>query len=253
MQILQQKEHMVKRFCFKTELMYYLKKAIMKNIKKTILITTIIVSSILSGCSKKENYTDKKELKMLIIGDSLSDAYEISSSKSWTNILQKKFDENSLNVSIVNSSKSGDKTIDAVNKNEKNLSERADIVIMNIGANDALKKIPINKTIENYQEIVESLSDSPQKPEIILVNIKPPTAISFLAPHSKEYTKIVPEIASKYNLSYVPDFFNNLDTGITNNKHFLTDRLHPSESAQPILANTIYEAVLPAIRKKHAQ
>ena len=223
----------------------------MKNIKLKIL-TLITISMMVLGCSQKD-YTDRKELKILVVGDSLSDSYQINPDKSWTKLIQDKFDENSLNVSLVNISQSGDRTADALKKHQEHLEVKADIVIMNIGANDALKRVNVEETIDNYTEMVESFKSTQQKPEILLVNIKPPSAVNVVAPFVSNYTKVVPTIADKYRLSYVKDFFDGLDSGLANNKHFLADKVHPSELAQPILAENIYKAVLPLIEKKHNQ
>ncbi len=215
-------------------------------------LTLITISMMVMGCSQKD-YTDRKELKLLVVGDSLSDAYQINPNKSWTKLVQDKFDENSLNVSLINISQSGDRTSDALDKHHEHLAVEPDIVIMNIGSNDALKRVNIGKTIDNYKEMVESFKSTKQKPEILLVNIKPPAAVNLVAPFVSNYLTVVPTIAEKYNLPYMKDFFDGLDSGLANNKHFLADRVHPSELAQPILAENVYKAVLPLIDKKHNQ
>lgn len=223
----------------------------MIKIINKITLGLIVSTILLSGCSKNEDFSNQKELKLLIIGDSLSSAYEIPKDKSWPELIQKKFDENYINVKVVNHSKSGDRTVEALKNQNKHIAENPDIVVINIGANDALKKTPVAQTIENYEELLDGLKNSTNKPEFLLVNIRPPKAISFIAPHSKEYLEIIPDIARTNNLTYVPDFFNGLDNSMINNKHFLSDKLHPNDKAQPILMNTIYDAVLPLIKKKY--
>lgn len=205
---------------------------------------------LVSACSN-QNFTDKPELTMLIVGDSLSASYQINPKTSWTHLLQDKFDENLMNVKIINISKSGDTTGDALNKSEEHLAANADIVLLNIGANDALKKIPINKTKDNLVEMIEYFNHSPKKPKIMLVNIKPPAMISLAAPHIKAYTEIIPEFSNTYKVPYIEDFFAGLNTSFTSNKHFLGDKIHPNETAQPIIVDTVYKAVKPLIIQRH--
>lgn len=223
------------------------------KINKKLQITAVVLLAVLSfGCSKKD-YSDKPELKLLIVGDSLSAAYQINPNDSWTKLLQDKFDENAYNVKIKNISESGDRTSDAFDNHDDHLASKPDIVIMNIGANDALKRVPVNETKQNYTHMVESFIGSETKPDMLLVNIKPPEAVIKAAPFVKSYLTIVPEIASSHNVAYMEDFFDELDTGLINNKHFLPDRVHPNEKAQPILAENIYEAIVPLIEKRYTK
>lgn len=214
------------------------------------MISMLSLCAIALGCSQKD-YTHKKELKLLVVGDSLSAAYDINPAKSWTEIIQKKFDEDSLNIALINMSTSGDTTQNALDKNDEHLSVHPDIVLMNIGANDALKNVNPDLTKNNLSEMITSFKNSDNKPDIIMVNIKPPYAISFMMPNVKKYTTIVPEISDIYKLEYIPDLFNNLDTSINNSKHFLADKVHPNENAQPIIADTIYKKLLPIIKNRH--
>ena len=101
-----------------------------------------------------------KSLKILILGDSLIAGYGLLKDDGFVNQLQKKLNENSLEVKLVNGGVSGETSTGLYNRFKWVLEENFDGVVISIGANDALRGIEPQVTYKNIENILKFLNKS---------------------------------------------------------------------------------------------
>ena len=119
----------------------------------------------------KSAYTSEK---ILIFGDSLSSGYGISIEDSWPELLTKKIKKRKSILSVINRSISGETTSGGIRRLPKLLSKISPhIVIIELGANDALRGLPLSQTKKNLKKMVELSKRNGAKPLIIGMRIPP--------------------------------------------------------------------------------
>lgn len=180
---------------------------------------------------------------ILIIGDSLSYPYGIKSAESWTKLLQNKLDKNHFNYQIVNFSKPGDETGKASERFLWALKEyKPNIIIIELGANDGLKQLPIGEIQENLDQMIEEAKKINSK--VLLLGIRLP--LHYNSEYREEFAKIYPKLAKEEDIQLVPLFLKNIDT---NPELMQEDKLHPIAKAQHIILETVWEKLMPLLNK----
>ena len=144
-----------------------------------------------------------KSLKVLILGDSLIAGYGLLKDDGFVNQLQKKLNENSFEVKLVNGGVSGETSTGLYNRFKWVLEENFDGVVISIGANDALRGIEPRVTYINIENILKFLDKS--KIPTMLIGMKAPNNLG--ASYVNEFNNIYPELSQKYQTAFYPFFF----------------------------------------------
>ena len=186
----------------------------------------------------KSAYTSEK---ILIFGDSLSSGYGISIEDSWTELLTKKIKKRKSTLSVVNRSISGETTSGGIRRLPKLLSKISPhIVIIELGANDALRGLPLSQTKKNLKKMVELSKRNGAKPLIIGMRIPP----NYGKAYSEKFFNIFKQIAIEKKIAIVPFMFKGF---AENRDYFLTDQIHPNEKAQRIILENIWGELEPLL------
>ena len=127
-----------------------------------------------------------KSLKVLILGDSLIAGYGLLKDDGFVNQLQKKLNENSFEVKLVNGGVSGETSTGLYNRYKWVLEENFDGVVISIGANDALRGIEPRVTYINIESILKFLDKS--KIPTMLIGMKAPNNLG--TSYVNEFNKI---------------------------------------------------------------
>lgn len=186
----------------------------------------------------KSAYTSEK---ILIFGDSLSSGYGISIEDSWTELLTKKIRKRKSTLSVVNRSISGETTSGGIRRLPKLLSKLSpQIVIIELGANDALRGLPLSQTKKNLKKMVELSKKSGAKPLIVGMRIPP----NYGKVYSEKFFNIFKQVAIEKKIAIVPFMFEGF---AEDREYFLNDQIHPNEKAQRKILENIWEELEPLI------
>ncbi|RCS59802.1 arylesterase [Parvibium lacunae] len=186
--------------------------------------------------------------RILVVGDSLSAEYGLRRGTGWVQLLQqslaKRFSQDSLiwhNASI-----SGDTTAGGKQRLGKLLNEhRPDIVLLELGGNDALRGLDLSQTESNLQAMIEQSKQ--QGARVILIGTQIPP--NYGKRYTSDYAALFEKLATRHKVMRV----NFLLAGVADRadyaSYFQADGIHPNEQAQPIMANN----VLPVLEKQLQQ
>lgn len=171
---------------------------------------------------------------ILVVGDSLSAAYQIPPEQGWVNLLAKKVKAAYRNASVVNSSFVGDTTANALQRLPLLLTEhQPDIVILALGGNDGLRRWPVQKMKDNLQQLI-SLCQQAQA-EVLLIGIKLPP--SYDPAYAQAFAATFHQLSKHNQIALVPFMLENI---ALNPKMMLADRVHPSAEAQTLILENIW-------------
>lgn len=175
---------------------------------------------------------------MLVMGDSLSAAYGMSTKQGWVALLQQKLNqqtqEKMFNIKVVNASLSGETTSGGLQR-LPNLIKRhqPSYVILELGANDALRGQNLSATEHNLANMIEISRQAGAK--VLLLGIRLPT--NYGPAYDARLAQTYLSLAETYQLDLDPFFLEDvaLDPDLMQN-----DALHPNPKAQPIILQRLW-------------
>ena len=190
--------------------------------------------------SLSQNVLGKENL--LIFGDSLSSGYGIGIEKSWTKLLSKKIKDNNSSINIINRSIAGETTAGGLRRLPKLLKiTEPKIVILELGANDALRGLPLDRTKQNLSLMIDESKKINSK--VLLVGLRIPP--NYGKAYSTKFYDLFGEIADEKEISLLPFMFDGFGA---DKSFFLEDQIHPNEKAQTIIFKNIWEMLEPMLK-----
>ena len=179
---------------------------------------------------------------IMIFGDSLSSAYGIERDRGWTTLLQQRLDEKKLDYKIVNASISGETTAGGRSRMAGALAtHRPAIVIVALGANDALRGLSLDAMRANLEAIVRSSRKSGAK--VLLVGMRVPP--NFGPGYAEKFQQVYRDIATRERIPWVPFL---LDGFADKPDFFLADTIHPTAAAQPLALENVWKGLAPLLK-----
>lgn len=176
-----------------------------------------------------------------MFGDSLSSAYGIAQQRGWVALLEARLKSERADYSVVNASISGETTRGGLARMPKVLAQvKPAIVILELGANDGLRGLPIDQMKRNLGVMIAQAQQAGAK--VLLVGMKLPP--NWGPEYTEAFEKVFPALASAHGTALLPFLFGSLEDGP---RHFQPDRLHPNEAAQPIIADTVWAELAPLL------
>lgn len=178
---------------------------------------------------------------LLVMGDSLSAAYNLRQEAGWVSLLEKQLSKPNPDIKVVNASVSGETSQGGLSRFGQLLSEyKPSWIILELGANDALRGYPLEQTTKNLEQMIEQAHQANAK--ILLIGNKIPQ--NYGKRYTEMFFKLYEEIANKYKVAYLPFMLD----GIALNKSLMQDDgLHPNTNGQPLVLQNILPYLKPLL------
>jgi acyl-CoA thioesterase-1 len=199
-------------------------------VNRFIACLTIIVLSFLPVTAQAA------DLKLVVLGDSLSAGYQLSAGEGFTDQLQKALDAKGLSVDVINAGVSGDTSSGGLSRLDWSVGPDTNAVILELGANDALRGISPELTRKNIDEIVRRLTDRG-----IAVLVAGMMAPRNLGPeYADAFDPIYSDVAKAHDALFYPFFLE----GVALNPDLnLSDGMHPNAKGVEIIVQNILPKV----------
>ena len=190
-----------------------------------------------------EEVVDSSKKVILFFGDSLTAGYGLELEQAFPALIQKRLDSLDSNYTILNSGLSGETTAGGLNRLNWVLNQKVDIFVLELGANDGLRGIPIEKTRSNLQAIIDLVKKKNPNTKIILAGMQIPPNIG--PEYTVAFREIFPEIATKNNISLIPFLLENVG-GIAELN--LEDGIHPTAEGHKLVMENVWEVLRDIIK-----
>jgi len=179
---------------------------------------------------------------VLVLGDSLSAEYGLRRGTGWVARVATRLRGIQPPWALVNASISGETTSGGRSRIDALLSRHEpQIVVVELGGNDALRGLDLRSTEANLDAIVSASTKA--KARVLLLGMQVPP--NYGAAYADAFAAIYPRVAERHGAALVPFF---LEAIIGDTGYFQPDRIHPSEEAQPLLFDTVWPALEPLLR-----
>jgi acyl-CoA thioesterase-1 len=199
----------------------------------------------LTGCDRRESPAKTSaqtpqpakiyEGTIFAVGDSLTAGLGVAADEAYPALLQKKLQQSGYNWEVVNAGISGETSSGALTRISWILAQKPDIVILETGANDGMRGIPIRVVKENISQAARLLKEADV--EVVLAGMQ---MLQNLGP---DY----PAVAEEQNIILIPFFLEQVAGTPSLN---LPDFIHPNPEGHRIVAQTVYPFIVQAIMKK---
>ncbi|MBD8526913.1 arylesterase [Pseudomarimonas arenosa] len=182
--------------------------------------------------------------RILVMGDSLSAAFGLSSEQGWVSLLQT--DVKARGWEVINASISGETTAGGKTRIINALAEhRPDIVVIELGANDGLRGLPLDLAKNNLSAMIEAAKRADS--EVLLIGMQIPP--NYGPDYTQQFIGMYHELAQQHAVSLLPFL---LEPVAESRDAFLPDQLHPNAAAQPALAAHVRPALSELMTKVEA-
>ncbi|MFA6349947.1 MAG: GDSL-type esterase/lipase family protein [Candidatus Omnitrophota bacterium] len=195
----------------------------------------ICCALIFTGCQKKEIRNTGSAGKVIIcFGDSITFGYGVTKAESYPTALAAM-----VNIPVINEGIDGDTSTEALQRLDSDVISRDPLlVIVELGGNDFLRKIPEGKTLQNISDMVDRIQSKGAM--VALVDISAGMLM-------KNYRQAFKNLARQKGAIFIP----NILKGIITNPRLKSDFLHPNHDGYMIVAMRIYRAISPYINNKY--
>jgi acyl-CoA thioesterase-1 len=185
---------------------------------------------------------------IVVLGDSLSSEYGIRRNSGWVQLLRERLAQHHPTPpTIINASISGDTTSSGLTRLPALLAkQQPDIVIVELGGNDALRGLSLDMTRQNLLEMIE-LSQSTGA-TVVLAGMQIPA--NYGPAYTKQFRDLFPSLAAQTGAQLIPFLLAGLET---DRDLFISDGIHPAEHAQPLLLENVWAVLEPTLASKTAK
>jgi acyl-CoA thioesterase I len=209
-----------------------------------LLIIGIFLSPFLfQGYSQTEKTSgDKESTTILCFGNSLTAGYNIDPTYAYPAVLERRLNENGYSAEVINAGLSGETSAGGLERINWILRQPIDIFILELGANDGLRGLPLEQTKKNLQAIIDRVKTKYPDVEIVIAGMMVPPNMG--EKYGSQFIKIYPDLARENNARLIPFLLEGVGGDPTLN---LPDGIHPNAEGHKILARNVLEVIKPIL------
>ncbi len=202
---------------------------------KFITLLTTLISTMLFTVATLASSVEKHTI--LVVGDSLSAAYNMPQDAGWVSLLEKRLSENNFSATTVNASIGGDTTAGGLSRiNEALRYAKPSLTIIELGGNDGLRGLPIDEMRNNLEQMIVTAKTSGS--EVMLLGVQLPP--NYGPTYTKAFSDSFSLLADKYDVALVPSMLLGFED---DPNYFQADQIHPSADAQVLILNNVWPTI----------
>ena len=180
---------------------------------------------------------------ILFFGNSLTAGLGVEPEQAFPGLIGARLDSLGYPYRVVNAGLSGETTASGVNRLDWVLRQPVDIFVLELGANDGLRGIPMSETRKNLETIIRKVREANTEVQIILTGMQLPPNMG--PAYTAEFRELFPDLAKTYNLLLVPFLLDGVGGVPELNQ---ADGIHPTPEGHEILAENVWKVLQPALR-----
>jgi len=212
---------------------------------KLFLAHVVAVLSILCAHAASSATPTSSGMKtILVLGDSLSDGFQLKRSEAYPALISNKLRDAGLNLQVTNASATGGTTEGGLERLPAHLKRKIDIFVLELGINDAFRGVPVEQIQNNLQQIIDRVKARNPDVHVVIAGMQLPNygADDYVS----AFGKMFGELATKNGAALVPYLLDGVAGDPSLN---LPDGIHPNASGQKILAENVWRVLEPIARE----
>jgi acyl-CoA thioesterase-1 len=190
------------------------------------------------------NNTAETMKRLVVLGDSLAAGYGLTAEEAFPVQLERALKQAGHKVTVINAGVSGDTTAGGLARLEWTLADVPDLVLIELGGNDALRGLPPEETLANLEAMLQRIRAAGIP--VILAGMQAPRNLG--EQYTTEFDQLYPQLARKYKVSFYPFFLDGVALDPALNQ---ADGIHPNASGVVAIVGRILPVVESALRSIH--
>lgn len=171
--------------------------------------------------------------RIVAFGDSLTSGHRLPAEHAYPALLQKRLEDANIPGTVINHGVSGDTTAGGVRRLERALAEQPQILIVELGANDGLKGVPVSQVRTNLETIIAAAQKQGVRVLLCAMDALPVNGWQYTI----DFHNLYFELADKHKVPLVPFLLG----GILGNRDLMSDDgVHPNREGAKVLADSIW-------------
>ncbi len=180
---------------------------------------------------------------ILFFGDSITAGYGLEDTdQAFPGLIQHKIDSLGMDYEVVNSGVSGETTAGGKSRIDWVMNQEVDVFILELGANDGLRGVPVSETRANLQDIIDTVKNKSPQTKIILAGMQLPPNLG--KDYTTDFKNVFPELAEKNDIALIPFILKDVGGIAALNQN---DGIHPTEEGHEIIATTVWDLLKPLL------
>lgn len=180
---------------------------------------------------------------VLFFGDSLTAGYGLSTEEAFPALVEKELNKTTQQIKITNAGLSGETSAGGLSRIDWILRQPVDIFVLELGANDGLRGLPLDQTRKNLQAIIDKVKAKYPNVKFVLAGMMVPPNLG------KEYTdkfkNIYPDLAKQNKATLIPFL---LEGVAGDEKLNQPDGIHPNVEGHKIVAKHVAKFISPLLK-----
>lgn len=201
----------------------------------TAFIVLVCLFSVLTSFSVPPGAEASSRVRVVIFGDSIAAGYGVDPSQAFPAKLQEIANRNGKSITIVNAGLSGETTAGGARRIQWILRQPVDILMIELGGNDALRGLDPAQTERNLREIISLARAKHSQVKIILAGMKAPPNLG--SDFATKFEAIYPRLASELDLTLIPFVLEGVGGEASLNQE---DGIHPTPAGHEIIAKLVW-------------
>jgi acyl-CoA thioesterase-1 len=205
---------------------------------------TVARSSVVRSDTAPARQTLQRPTTVVFFGTSLTAGPGLEPEQAYPALVEELAAADGIRINAVNAGLSGETTAGAVRRIDWVLKNPADIVVIETGANDALRGLDPDSAKSNIDRVVESVKRAQPRARVVLVQMEAPP--NFGAPYTRRFHAIYPEVAKRENLVLMPFLLRDVAGVDSLNQG---DGVHPNVKGAKIVAANVWKSLAPLVKE----
>lgn len=193
----------------------------------------------------KDAVAEAGEQVILFFGNSLTAGMGLDPAEAFPAFIQQKLDSLGYGYTVVNAGLSGETTASGRNRLPWVLDQDVDVFVLELGANDGLRGIPLDETRANLRAMIEVVREENPNTAIVLAGMQIPPNMG--PEYTTEFRELFPQLAEEYETELIPFLLQDVGGVPELNQG---DGIHPTKEGHQIIADNIWPVIQQAIRKR---
>ncbi|HXF76276.1 MAG TPA: arylesterase [Methylomirabilota bacterium] len=206
--------------------------------RRTAIFAGVLLCGFLSGPSFAA-----AEKIILFLGDSITAGYGLDPSRAYPALIEEKINARKWPFKVINAGQSGDTSAGGLSRLDWLLKHRIDVLVLELGANDGLRGLPVEATKRNLQAIIDRTRAKYPEAKMVIAGMMVPPNMG--RDYGKKFSAIFAELAEKNHAALIPFLLEKVG-GVRDLN--LPDGIHPSAKGHEIVADNVWRVLEPILR-----
>lgn len=179
---------------------------------------------------------------VLFLGTSLTAGYGVGADVAYPALIQQRIDSAGLPYRVVNAGLSGETSAGGLERLEWSLQDSVAVLVLELGANDGLRGLPVERMRANLEEILRRTRERYPDVRLVIAGMEAPPNLG--PRYTSEFRQVFPELARRYDAELIPFLLEGVAAQPALNQE---DGIHPNERGHVLIADRVWAALEPVL------